>query len=337
MPVSIKDIARLAGVSHSTVSRALRDSPLVRKETAARIRRIARETSYRPNSIGRSLVTRRTRTIGVVVTTVADPFIAVVVSGIERVAHDHGYAVLLANSSPEADRKTGNREVEVVQSFEDRRVDGIVVLASRMGALYMPLLSELNVPIMLINSHHPGEFVHSIGTDEPTGSREATDHLVQLGHRRIAYIGDQYGLQSDVRRATGYREALSAAGMPVQPELVVLGDGRAEGGRVAMDRLLALREPPTAVFCYNDMSAVGALRSIYDHGLAVPRDISLVGFDDLLIASYTHPPLTTYRQPMVELGRQAMKSILDLLAGSDSGSNVRLQGELVVRESTAAP
>lgn len=337
MPVSIKDIARLAGVSHSTVSRALRDSPLVRKETAARIRRIARETSYRPNSIGRSLVTRRTRTIGVVVTTVADPFIAVVVSGIERVAHDRGYAVFLANSSPEADRKTGDREVEVVQSFEDRRVDGIVVLASRMGALYMPLLSELNVPIMLINSHHPGEFVHSIGTDEPTGSREATDHLVQLGHRRIAYIGDQYGLQSDVRRATGYREALSAAGMPVQPELVVLGDGRAEGGRVAMDRLLALREPPTAVFCYNDMSAVGALRSIYDHGLAVPRDISLVGFDDLLIASYTHPPLTTYRQPMVELGRQAMKSILDLLAGSDSGSNVRLQGELVVRESTAAP
>lgn len=329
MAVSIKDIARLAGVSHSTVSRALSCNELVNHETAARIRQIARETGYRPNSIGRSLVTKKTFAIGVVVTTVADPFIAEVVSGIEEVVHDGGYAVFLANSNANPER-----EIKVVQSFHERRVDGILVMASRVGALYLPLLSELNVPIVLIDNQYPGEFVHSICIDDRTGARLAVNHLIQLGHRRIAYLGDQFGLESDKNRLGGYREALEAAGIACPPELVVNGDGKAPGGRVAMDRLLALRDLPTAVFCYNDMSAVGALRSIYDAGLRVPQDISVAGFDDLPIASYLQPALTTVRQPKIEMGRQAAQMLLDLLAGERVESKIEVQGELIIRAST---
>ncbi len=328
--VSIKDIARAARVSHSTVSRALHSSPLVNRETAERIRRIACEMGYRPSAVARSLVTRKTKTIGVVVTTIADPFIAEVVSGIEEVANDHGYSVFLANCNADPER-----EVKVVHSFHERRVDGILVTASRVGALYMPLLSEMKVPIVLINNQHPGEFVHSVMIDNVTASREATQHLIRLGHRRIAYIGDQFGFQSDSERFSGYRQALEAADLPFLPELVAHGDGKPEGGMRAMEKLLALAEPPTAVFCYNDLSALGALRVIQWHGLNVPLDISIVGFDDLFIASYTNPPLTTIRQPKQQMGRMAMEILLKLFSGLNSTTNIKVSGELIIRGSTA--
>ena len=187
-PASIKDVARVAGVSHSTVSRALQNSPVVNPKTAAKIRRIARDLGYRPSAVARGLVTQKTRTIGVVVTTIADPFVSEVVIGIEMAANDNGYSVFLADSNADP-----AREKSVVHSFAERRVDGIVVTSSRVGALYTPLLSEMMVPIVLINNQHPGQFVHSVMIDNLPASREATDHLISLGHRRIAYVGDRYG------------------------------------------------------------------------------------------------------------------------------------------------
>ncbi|MEK6320862.1 MAG: LacI family DNA-binding transcriptional regulator [Acidobacteriota bacterium] len=330
--ISIKDIARVAKVSHSTVSRALQNSPLVSHDTAERIQQIAREKGYRPSAVARSLVTRRTKTIGVVVTRIADPFIAEVVSGIEEVANDHDYSVFLANSNAHPDR-----EVKVVHSFHERRVDGILVTASRVGALYMPLLAEMRVPTVLINNQHPGEFVHSVMIDNPAASRQATEHLIGLGHRRIAYIGDQFGFQSDTERFAGYRRALEVADVPFLPELIAHGDGNAEGGMHAMEKLLALAEPPTAVFCYNDMSALGGLRAIHAHGWRVPEDISVVGFDDLFIASYTSPALTTISQPMRQMGRMAMEILIKLFSGLNSKTNIKVQGQLITRESTAPP
>jgi DNA-binding LacI/PurR family transcriptional regulator len=330
--ISIKDIARVARVSHSTVSRALHNSSLVSPETAVRIQQIAREKGYRPSAVARSLVTRRTKTIGVVVTRIADPFIAEVVSGIEEVANDHGYSVFLANSNANPDR-----EVKVVHSFHERRVDGILVTASRVGALYMPLLAEMRVPTVLINNQHPGEFVHSVMIDNPAASRQATEHLIGLGHKRIAYIGDQFGFQSDTERFAGYRRALEVADVPFLPELIAHGDGKAEGGMLAMEKLLALPEPPTAVFCYNDMSALGGLRAIHAHGWRVPEDISVVGFDDLFIASYTSPALTTISQPMRQMGRMAMEILIKLFSGLTSKTNIKVQGHLIERESTAQP
>jgi len=333
--VSIKDIARAANVSHPTVSRALSHSPLVRGETAERIRLIAASLGYRPSAIARSLASNKTNTIGVVVTSIADPFIADVVSGIEETANDHGYSVFLANSNANPDR-----EVKVVHSFHERRVDGIIVTASRVGALYVPLLSGLKVPTVLINNQHPDapdEFIYSVMIDNLKASIQVMEHLIGLGHRRIAYIGDKAGFQSDTERLAGYRQGLAFAGYPLLPELVVHGDGKPEGGRQAMEKLLSLPTPPTAVFCYNDMSALGALRALYGHGIKVPDDISLVGFDDLAIASYTSPLLTTVGQPKQQMGRMAMETMLKLISGVDTKANIKVEGELIIRESTAPP
>ncbi len=327
---SIKDIARLARVSHPTVSRALQNSPLVNAKTAEKIRKIAKESGYRASAVARGLVTKRTRTIGLVVTTVADPFTSEVVTGIEQTANDHGYCVFLADSNADPDR-----ERKIVQSFAEQRVDGIIVTSSRVGALYLPLLSEMMVPIVLVNDQHPGAFVHSVMICNQEGSRAVTEHLVGLGHRRIAYIGDQFGYQSDTERFAGYREALNAAAIPFLPELVVRGDGKPEAAMRAMDELLALKGPPTAVCCYNDMSALGAMRSIHMQGLRVPEDISIAGFDDLFVASYTQPPLTTVRQPMRRMGQLAMENLIKLMSGQESVVRIKINAELIVRESTA--
>jgi DNA-binding LacI/PurR family transcriptional regulator len=328
--VSIKDIARAAQVSHSTVSRALRDSPLVNAETRALIQKIAEEKGYTVSAVARSLVTRRTNTLGVVVTTIADPFVGEVVSGIEEFAIGHRYSVILATCHADP-----GRELRAVRSLQERRVDGILVTASRVGALYLPTLEETKVPIVLINNQHPGEFGYHVSIDNPAGARAVTEHLIALGHRRIAYIGDRFGLHSDTERCAGYRDSLAAAGIAYDPSLVVTGDSGPQSGLDAMRELLSRAEPPTAVFCYNDMSAYGAMRAARDAGLRIPEDISIAGFDDLFLSSYTDPPLTTVRQPKHEMGRDAACILLDLLAGGNPTSIIK-QGALVQRQSTAA-
>jgi DNA-binding LacI/PurR family transcriptional regulator len=326
---SIKDIARLARVSHPTVSRALQNSPLVNKQTAAKIRKIADEAGYRASAVARGLVTRRTRTIGLVVSRVDDPFAGEVAGGIEQTANDHGYEVFLASSNADPER-----ERKVVQALAERRVDGIIVTSSRVGALYLPLLAELNVPIVLVNDQYPGAFVHSVMIANQKGSRMAVEHLIGLGHRRIAYVGDQLGYQSDAERLAGYEEALAAAGIEFATELAVKGDGRPEAAIEATDELLALANPPTAICCYNDMTALGAIRAIRGHGLRVPEDVSVTGFDDLFFAAYLQPALTTVRQPMRQMGQTAMENLFKLMSGEESVAQVKVAAELTVRAST---
>src|ERR1041385_9142297 len=227
--VSIKDIARTARVSHSTVSRALRDSPLVNAETRALIRKIAAEQGYTVSAVARSLVTRRTNTIGVVVTSIADPFVGEVVSGIEDFVLARHYSVILATCHGDPDR-----ELRAVRSLQERRVDGILVAASRVGALYLPVLEELKAPLVLINNQYPGEFGFHVSIDNPSGARQITTHLIELGHRRIAYIGDRFGLHSDTERCDGYRQSLQNAGVAYDPALVAYGDGGSEAALGAM-------------------------------------------------------------------------------------------------------
>jgi len=327
---SIKDIARLARVSHPTVSRALQNSPLVNAATAAKIRKIAEASGYRPSAVARGLVTRRTRTVGLVVTTVADPFASEVACGIEQAANDHGYAVFLANSNAVAEQ-----ERKVVQALAERRVDGIIVTSSRVGSDYLPMLAQLNVPMVLVNDQYPGEFVHSVMIANEDGSRAATEHLIKLGHRRIAYVGDRSGYQTETERLEGYKQALGAAGIEFDGKLAVRGDGRAAGAAEAMEALLKLAEPPTAVCCYNDMTALGAMRAIRARGLRVPEDVSVTGFDDLFFAEYLEPPLTTVHQPMRRMGEMAMENLLKLMSGEDSVAQVKVEAELIVRGSTA--
>lgn len=335
--VSIKDIARAAGVSHSTVSRALSDSPLVSTETKARIQHLAHEMGYSPDAQARSLVMGRTKTVGVVVTTITDLFIAEIVQAIEQTAYDHDYTVILATSNGEPER-----EIAAVEMLRSKRVDGVIVTSSRVGALYQVHLDRLGVPVVLINSHREqsGPYTFSVNVDNQHGGCLATEHLIQLGHRRIAYISGPEGNSDDLARLAGYREALHLAGIAFDPALVLPGTGRAGGGERAWPALQALANPPTAVFCYNDMTAIGLLRAVRQSGLAVPNDLALIGFDDIPFASYVHPALTTVAQPKPQMGRLAMDMVLALLSDLEPDeqavANVVVRGELIVRESSGA-
>jgi DNA-binding LacI/PurR family transcriptional regulator len=333
MGVSIKDIAKVAKVSHSTVSRALRDSPLISDETKARIQRIAQEMGYSPSAIARSLATKRTQTLGLVVTTIADPFVAEVVRGIEERALDEGYSVILCQSQADPER-----EIAAVEILQEKRVDAIIITASRVGSLYLPLLEKLAVPIVLINNQQEGRYIYSVGTDNIQGGRLAVRYLLELGHTRLGYItGPEWAVASK-QRLEGACQALREQGVNVDPTLIVQGDGRAGGGEKAMCRLLSHPTPPTAVFCYNDMTAIGAMRAVQQAGLRVPEDISIVGYDDVAFATYVTPPLTTIRQRKYEMGAQATEIALALLNGKKNiAEHVLVPGELIVRESCAPP
>ncbi len=332
--VSIKDIARVADVSHSTVSRALSDSPLVSPETKERIQRLAREMGYSPDAQARSLVMGRTHTLGVVVTAITDPFIAEIVQAVERTAHDHDFSVILASSSAEPER-----ELAAVEMLQSKRVDGVIVTSSRVGALYQEHLDRLGVPVVLINSHsqQSGAYTFSVSVDNRHGGCLATEHLVQAGHRRIAYVTGPANHSDDLERLAGYRQALLDAGIALDPALVIAGTGQCGGGERALPLLRALEQPPTAVFCYNDMTAIGLLRAARRACLSLPGELAVVGFDDIPFASYLHPSLTTVAQPKSEMGRWAVEMVLGLLSGAErdgSFENLVVHGRLIARESS---
>jgi LacI family transcriptional regulator/LacI family repressor for deo operon, udp, cdd, tsx, nupC, and nupG len=327
--VTIKDIARAAGVSHTTVSRALKGNRAISSETTERIQQLARQMGYVPSAVAQSLLARRTQTIGMVVTTIADPFIVQVVEGVERVAREAGYSVFLSTS-----HNTPEQEVMVVETFQRRRVDAIIVTSSRVGRLYSSQLDQTRVPIVLINNQEEGEYLHSVSVDDLQGARLAVEHLLGLGHRRIGYIGAGDRPKSNERRFAGYRLALEEAGLIFDPRLVSSSTAGSdfERGQAALTPFLSAEA--TAVFCYNDMTAIGLLLACRQYDLAVPQNLSVIGFDDIEPTLYTTPALTTVRQPRLKLGQLAMQMVLALL-DAQTVQDQLLPCELVVRQSTA--
>jgi len=336
MHVSIKDIAEAAGVSYSTVSRALSDSPLVKAETKSRIQHLAQEMGYTPDAIARSLVTQQTRTVGVVVTTITDPFVAEVVQGVEDTAHENDYAVILASSAAEPDR-----EMAAVEMLRAKRVDSVIITSSRVGALYLEHLERFGMPVVLVNNHNKqsGRYTFSVSVDNHHGGHLATSHPIERGHRSIGYVSGPADHSDDAERLAGYRQALDEAGIPFNPALVVPGNGRLDGGERALHRLTGLAEPVTAVFCYNDMTAIGLISAARKAMVSLPEDLAVVGFDDIPLAAHVYPPLTTIAQPQRDMGRQAMDMALALItvtAGDSTApfSDIVVKGKLVVRETT---
>ncbi len=334
MTISIKDIARVTNISYSTVSRALNNSPRVKLETREHIQRVAAEMGYLPSAVARSLVTRRTNTIGIVVTKITDLFFAEVIQGIEETALNSGQNVILTNSDGKPDR-----ELAAIQNLRERRVDGIILVAACANQESKRRLftsTGFDTPIVIINNVHREHIGHSIETDNMDGGRQASQHLLALGHRRIAYIAGPTTEWDGVERQSGYEQALHEAGLAIDPALIVRGDNRPAGGLKAMQQLLALAAPPTAVFCYNDATALGAMRAAHAAGLRIPQDLSIVGFDDIDLAPFLEPPLTTVAQAKREMGALAVQMVLDLL-NDKSVQDCILPSRLVIRESTAPP
>jgi len=332
MTVSIKDIARVAHVSPSTVSRALANSSRVKPDTRIQIQHLASEMGYFPSQVARSLVMQRTRTIGLIATTITDLFQAEVIQFVEQTALKHSYSVILAHSGSESER-----ELAELQVLRERRVDGIILVSARADPTCVSALRGVGMPIILINNVRNDEYVGSVRVDNRGGSRQATEHLLELGHRRIAYISGPSTEWDNVERQKGYEQALLSYGLSPDPALIAPGDSRPRGGMESMEKLLALSHPPTAVFCYNDASALGALRAAHAAGLRVPQDLSVVGFDNIDLAAHFEPPLTTIAQPMQDMGQKAVEMILDLLAGAQAPEDCVLPGHLIVRESTMPP
>jgi len=334
--ISIEDIARRAGVSHSTVSRALRDNPLISPQVREEIKRIAQEMNYVPNAIAQSLQNQRTNTIGVVVTSIADPFFADVVEGIEQVAKSAGLSVMLS-----ASHRDFEQEIAAIDNFHRRRVDGILVADSRISKQHTKQLRQIAVPTVLINSQtqEQSEMFHSVEIDDRLGARLAVEHLVSLGHSCIGYLGVGDRSRSNQQRLEGYRMALTEAGLPPITDWVAISDedyarrSDVATGQKMLSKLVTAGV--TGIFCYNDMVAVGALLACHELGISVPRDLSLVGFDGIALSCYVTPPLTTVSQPMLEIGCSAMQMLLDLLEEKTVENRV-LSPFLVKRGSSAA-
>ncbi len=337
-PVSIQDIAQAAGVSHTTVSRALRGSPLISLEVREQVQKLAEDMSYIPNAVAQSLRGQRTQTIGLVVTTIADPFVGRVVRGIEEVAQQYQLSLFLSVSGNDPDR-----ELAVMETFHRRRVDGMIVAAAQMTAQHEKRLARINVPTVLINHQAETslEHLHSVSVDDYAGARSAVDYLLSLGHQAIGYLGAGSRPRSNRVRLEGYRDALRAAGVEQRAEWIQVASGssqtHSDDVRDGQQLLPALIQAGvTAVFCYNDLVAVGGLLACRALGIAVPTQLSLVGFDDIELAQFVTPPLTTIHQPKLRLGQLAMEMLLDLLAERPVQDTV-LPTDLVVRESTASP
>ncbi len=338
MPTTIKDIARQAGVSHTTVSRALHNSRLISEETTERIQKIASELGYRPSVAARSLKTKRSQALGVIVSHIADPYFSEILQGIDDIAQENGYSLFIA--SAEHDPK---RENSILQTMREHRVDGVILCSPHFTPEQSLQLNSYDIPIVAINNQSAEEYHFAIYHDDVDGSRQASQHLISLGHTRIAYLGDASSGRTTQERMMGFRQAMKDAGMEVGEEyLYQIPGNTAIQGLTGAAYFLSLKEKPTAVICYNDMMAVGVLKGFQQAGISVPEDISVTGFDNIMYSDFTHPPLTTIDQPKRFLGAEATRMMFAQLK-PDGNQRLtpdtvrRLKGMLLIRKTTAPP
>ncbi len=338
-PRSIYDVARAADVSITTVSRVMGTSTRrVRPATRERVLRAVGELGYSPSALARALVTRQTRLVGVLVGDATDPYFAGILRGVEDTARANGYLVLLCNTDREADV-----ELRYLHVLRDYRADGILFAGGcQTDPAYLRELEGLvtrmrehGTAIVALARYPFG--IPEVGIDNTAATGCAVEHLLELGHRRIAFIGGRPGVSTSEERLAAYRSVLEAAGLRYDPVLVLPGDYTYSGGRRAADLLLAISPRPTAVLAINDASAVGCLVALKEHGLRVPAEISVAGINDIPAAHYVEPALTTVSVPIYELGAIGMRHLLRGLAGEAVPPSQRLEHDLVVRRSTAPP
>jgi DNA-binding LacI/PurR family transcriptional regulator len=338
MAITIKDIAKQAGVSHSTVSRALHGSSLISIETTERIRQIAAEMGYSPSAAARSLKTNRSHALGVIVSTIDDPFFSEILQGIEEIAQERGYSLLMA-----ASQRKPEREQAIVQDMRERHVDGLIICSASFSTVQRNKLLEFGIPIVMVNNQAAEEYRYSIYHDDVDGSRQVVRHLIDLGHKKIAYLGNSLSGRTTSDRLLGFHQEMEAAGLTVSDEYIhEVSGGSPKDGVIAVEYFISLAQRPTAIFCFNDMLAIGVLSELYNASIRVPEEISVVGFDNIVFSNYTNPPLTTLDQPKRYIGAEAARLILGLLdSAKDNDALVqkilKLKGKLLIRQSTAPP
>jgi DNA-binding LacI/PurR family transcriptional regulator len=338
MPVTIKDIARAAGVSHTTVSRALHDYPALAPATVKKIKSLAESMGYIPSAAARGLKTRRTNTLGVILSNIDDPYFSEILQGIEDELRETGYSLLLA-----ATHRNPKIEEGIVRVMGEQRVDGVIVGSTQFNTQHSRMLQQIGVPVAVINNQAAEVYRYSIYHDDEFGSRSVTQHLLDLGHTRIGFLGNSLSGKTNEDRVLGYKNAMDEAELPILPEWIhcepaAIPDAGVSGGKY----FLSLKEKPTAIVCFNDLMAIGLMHSIQEAGYQIPEDFSVTGFDDITFSNFTRPALTTFHQPKKEIGAAAARMLMEMVHQPDDGSSrqpriVVLRGSLLVRGSTASP
>ena len=330
---TISDVARLAGVHPSTVSRALHRADLpLSAETRRRVLAAVERLEYRPSAIARGLRLRRTHTLGMLVPDITNPFFPPIIRGAEEAARERGYELVLCNTDDETDRETASLRV-----LRERQADGVLIATSRMADATLASVRRERFPFVLVNRGSRVAGDPSVEVNNARAAAEIVAHLALLGHTRIAHIAGPLSTTTGAERASGYRDALRAHGLPTDATLVAEAAAYSEdAGHTAAIRLLDVA--PTAIFAANDLLALGALRAAREKGLRVPQELSLVGINDIPMVGLIDPPLTTARVPQREMGAIAARMLIGLLAHEPiARRRVLLDTELVVRGSTGVP
>ncbi len=328
--ITIKDVARAAGVSVTTVSHVLNATRHVAPRASARVRSAIAELGFRPSAVARALKADRTRSIGMLVTSSTNPFFAEVIRGVEEGCFARGYSLILCNTGDVSERLES-----YLTTLVAKRIDGLAVMTTNLDQRFFHRLGERRpLPVVAIDTLNVPDTT-IVNDDSEAGGRLAGRYLVQRGFRRLAVIAGMEDHPRSRERLAGFRAALAEAGLNLDPALVLPSDLTVGGGFAAMQALLdrSGEDPPEAVFCLNDLLAVGGLCALDKRGLRVPDDISIIGYDDIELAAYTVPPLTTIRQPAAEIGRRAAEILIAQIESGDVADSVALAPALVERES----
>src|SRR3954447_19549604 len=331
---TIRDIADLAGVSIATVSRVLNDRPDVAAGTRETVLQVVREHGFTTNRGARGLSSGRTGMIGLTLPLVADAYFGPMLSGAAEALHESDMRIVLAPTLHEHDR-----EVSLLERLMRGTTDGAILMLPEESSEELRSVQQQGFPFVVVDPREPPpEGIPCVAAMHAAGAKQATEHLLALGHRRIGAIAGAPGWYATEERLLGFRAALAGAGILLDPELVVYSDWRIPSGTIAAQQLLALDDPPTAIFGFNDNVAIGALHAAHSRGLKVPDDLSVVGFDDTTQAVIVMPRLTSVRQPLAEMGRMGAILLVRLIEGQRvDAMRIELSTKLVVRESTAPP
>jgi LacI family transcriptional regulator len=331
--MNIAEIARRANVSTATVSRTLNQSGPVKATTARKVWRAVTALNYYPNSHARTLVSGRSRLIGLIVSDLTNPFFPELIRTFEDLASQKQYDLLLTSTDYDTSRMT-----TCLRRMLERKVDGVAMMTSEMDMSLIKELSKRSVPIVFMDVGQMGPRMSHVSIDYGNGIRQAVEHVVELGHRNIGFITGPLDLHSARTRRQAFVDGMRHHRIALERRLVREGTHTAEGGEKAMRELLKLAKVPTAVVCSNDWTAIGALHAIQASGLRVPEDVSLVGFDDIPLTSYTTPTLTTIRMSAKDVGATAFQALFSLIGEEHlEGDVYQVPTRLVVRESTARP
>ncbi len=328
---TIQDVARAAGVSVATVSRVLNNSPLVKENTKARIVQVIKELAYEPNYLGRELRRAETRRIMVMTPSLVFPIMAGVYKGMQETAQRHGYHVLVCSTSGRREK-----EEELLHMLKTKIVDGIVMLTS---TLEPDELNQLAKQYRIVQCSEPklGAEAYCVTIDNERAAFDATVHLANLGHRRIAMLRGKHET-SAMLREQGFRKAMAHAGLTVEESMIQTCDYDYESGYASALQLMGEVKPPTAIFCANDVVAFGCVNALKELGIAIPQQLAVVGFDDTIESTMCTPNITTVRQPTYDLGRLAMEALIGSLeSGVQATGQQQLEYELVIRSSTIHP